>query len=308
MRRFLVFLFFMAGLVGCGPKAEATPTLGKARPYQTMAPTQTYTIIPAMTGIILSTPTIFTYIVKPGDTFSSIARRNGIPLEALQAANPGIPPSALSVGIKLVIPAGMPVTGEPTPTPAPLLVRQARCWSETTGGLWCFALVQNDLAETLENISVRFTITDSSGKELVSQNAYGLIDILPPNASMPLVAHFVPPVQADVGLRVQVLIATRLLPADTRYLPVRLENTLVSVDASGRTANVSGRVVLSGKDSANTLWVLASAYDGAGNVIGVRRWESTSALTAGSPVSFDLPVSSVGPGIMRVEFLTEARP
>ncbi len=110
------------------------------------------------------------------------------------------------------------------------------------------------------------------------------------------------------ALRVQVLTAIRLLPGDTRYLPVRLENTLVSVDASGRTAEVSGRVVLTGTGTANTLWVLASAYDAAGNVVGVRRWESASALTADAPVPFDFPVSSVGPGIARVEFLAEARP
>jgi hypothetical protein len=54
--------------------------------------------------------------------------------------------------------------------------------------------------------------------------------------------------------------------------------------------------------------VLASAYDAAGNVIGVRRWESTAALNADAPVSFDFPVSSVGPGIAKVEFLAEARP
>jgi hypothetical protein len=89
---------------------------------------------------------------------------------------------------------------------------------------------------------------------------------------------------------------------------VRLENTLVSVDASGETADISGRVMLTGAGTVNTLWVLASAYDAAGNVIGVRRWESASALNADASVTFDFPVSSVGPGIARVEFLAEARP
>jgi LysM repeat protein len=273
-----------------------------------MVATRTFTILPALTGILLPTPTTFTYTVVQGDTLSSIAQRTGVSLEALQAANPGISPAALSVGTKLVIPAGNHVAGEPTPTPAALPVQQARCWPETTGGLWCFALVQNSYAETLENLSAQFALSDSSGQEFANQIAYGLLDILPPGASMPLVAHFTPPAQADVRVRVQVLTATRLLPGDTRYLPVRLENTLVSLDASGRTANLNGLVLLSGKGTANTLWVLATAYDKDGDVVGVRRWESASALTANAPVSFNLPISSVGPEITRVEFLAEARP
>ena len=91
---------------------------------------------------------------------------------------------------------------------------------------------------------------------------------------MPLAFHFPPPVQPDVSLRVQVLTAIRLLPGDTRYLPVMLEDTLVSVAASGQTAQVTGDVVLTGAGTASTLWVLATAYDTAGNVVGVRRWDS----------------------------------
>ena len=78
----------------------------------------------------------------------------------------------------------------------------------------------------------------------------------------------------------------RLLPGDTRYLPVSLENTLVSVEADGRSAEVSGRVRLTGTGTANTLWVLASAFDSAGNVVGVRRWESAAALNASAPGRF----------------------
>jgi LysM repeat protein len=239
---------------------------------------------------------------------SGIAQRYGVTLEALLAANPGVQPTALSVGTKLVIPTGLEISGEPTPTPASLPVLQARCWPEVDGGQWCFALVQNDYAETLENLSAQFTLLDPSGRELASQIVYGLLDILPPDASMPLAAHFAPPAPADAGLRAQVLTAIRLLPGDKRYLPVMLENTLVSVEASGRTALVTGRVILTGAGTANTLLVLATTYDAAGNVVGVRRWDSPSALMADVPVFFDFLVSSVGPEIARVEFLAEARP
>jgi LysM repeat protein len=308
MRRCLACLFVLLTLAACGQAAGATPVLGTPVPYQTVPPTLTPTVIPALTEAFLPTPTTFTYTVVQGDTLTSIAQHTGVTLEALLAANPGVSATTLSVGTRLVIPTGNPVPGEPTPTPATLPVQQVHCWPERTGGLWCFALVQNDYAEMLENLSAQFALLDSSGQQLTSQVVYGLLDILPPGASMPLAAHFIAPVQADAAVRVQVLTAIRLLPGDTRYLPVALEDTLVSMDASGQTANVAGTVVLAGTGTANTVWVLASAYDAAGNVIGVRRWESATALTAGAPVPFDFSVSSVGPGIARVEFLAEARP
>jgi hypothetical protein len=176
------------------------------------------------------------------------------------------------------------------------------------GGLWCFALLQNKYADTLENLSALFTLQDASGQELASQTAFGLLDILPPGQSMPLAIHFAPPVQANVSVRVQLLTAIRLLPGDVRYLPAIAENTLVRVDASGRTAQVTGRVVLTEAGTVKTLWVLATAYDRAGNVVGVRWWDSSSDLTSDASLSFDFSVFSVGPDIDRVEFLVEARP
>lgn len=310
MRRSLACLSLFLALAACGHEAQATPTrLATAEPFQTVAPTQTPTLLPTSTGILIPpTPTIYTYMVVRGDTLSSIAQKAGVSLEALLAANPGLSPAALAVGTKLVIPTGKPIPVEPAPTPAPLPVRQAQCWPETTGGLWCLALVENGSAETLENISARFDLLDSNGQELTSQVIYGLLDILAPGKSMPLAAHFAAPVQSDASLRVQVLTAIRLLPGDARYLPVSLENTLTSVDASGRTAEVSGRVLPDGNGTVKMLWVLASAFDQAGNLVGVRRWDFPTTLTLAAPFAFDFQVSSVGPGIARVEFLAEARP
>ncbi len=45
-----------------------------------------------------------TYVVKPGDTPSSIAEAEGVDLDDLLAANPDVDPNALSVGDELKIP------------------------------------------------------------------------------------------------------------------------------------------------------------------------------------------------------------
>lgn len=311
MLRWITCLIVLMTLAACGQKATPTPAVGTPAPYLAPAPTPTpgpTTVAPAVTGISQPSPTPASYSVVQGDTLSGIAQRNGVTLDALLAANPGISPSALVVGTRLVIPGGSQATGEPSPTPAAAQVEQARCWPETSGGLWCFGVLQNNYAETLENLSAEFSLVDGSGQESASQAAFGLLNILPPGKAMPLAVHFAAPVQAGVRLSVQVLTAIRLTPGDRRYLPVELENSLVTLEASGRSAEVSGRVRLSGAGTAKTVWLLATAYDAAGEVVGVRRWESSGALTAEAALPFDFAVFSAGPEIARVEFLAEARP
>ena len=46
------------------------------------------------------------YVVVKGDSLAKIAKKNGVTLKALQAANPGVVPTKLKVGQKLTIPAG----------------------------------------------------------------------------------------------------------------------------------------------------------------------------------------------------------
>lgn len=47
----------------------------------------------------------FQYVIRSGDTFYSIARRYGISVEALVAANPGVDPDRLRVGQVICVPA-----------------------------------------------------------------------------------------------------------------------------------------------------------------------------------------------------------
>jgi LysM repeat protein len=60
--------------------------------------------------IAAAPPTVETagseYVVVHGDTLGKIAKRCGVTLSALKAANPGIEPTKLKVGQKLTIPAG----------------------------------------------------------------------------------------------------------------------------------------------------------------------------------------------------------
>jgi hypothetical protein len=276
-------------------------------PYQTGTPRPTATLIPPLTTPKLPTTTPIIYTIKMGDTLSAIAARYHVPVEALLTANPGIQAGALVVGKTLIIPTGIQATGVALPTPAEAPITQAHCYPDAAGGAWCFVLLQNPYAEALENPSVQLTLLDPDGQELTSQITYGLLDIIPPGRSMPLTAYFPPPVQADVQVRAQVLTVVRLLAGDQRYMDGAVENTLVALDSSGRTALVSGQVVIHGDQTPASLWVLAVAYDGVGNIVGLRRWEPDEAPTGEEPVRFEFQVFSAGPAIERVEFLAEVK-
>lgn len=291
-----------------GSEGESTPPLAALTPYVTLSPSPAYTQPAARTEVQLPTPTPLEYVIAAGDTLEAIAARYGVTLEALLAANPGIQPNLLIVGTPLVIPTGTLPQGESTPTPAALPLLQARCWPEGTGGLWCFALLQNGYAEALENLTVLFTLVDADGQVLATREATAPLNLLPAGEKMPIGAHFPAPIDLLAVPHVQVLTATRLLPGDARYLPVMLENTLLSLNPGGRSAQVSGRVLLTQPEpGAATLWVLAVAYDRDGTLVGFRRYKGMP-FTAAEGASFDFLVSSLGPAIDHVELLLEARP
>ena len=75
------------------------------------------------------------------------------------------------------------------------------------------------------------------------------------------------------------------------------------------SAQASGKVVLNtNKAKASKVWIAAIAYDLAGDVVGLRRWESNTSLSSGAGLNFAFDVYSISEPISRVEMLAEARP
>jgi hypothetical protein len=175
--------------------------------------------------------------------------------------------------------------------------------------MWCFVLVHNDFPDLMENLSAQVTLVDANNAALASQAALLPLNILPPNTSLPLSVFFRPEVPFDARPQVQVLTAIRLLPDDERYVPATVNNTLVQVNADGRSATVRGMVFSQSQERvAGSVWVAGTAYDEAGRVVGVRRWEWDDGLAAGGSIPFEFMISSIGGKITRVEFAVEARP
>ena len=312
----LTFHFFL--LIACAPQqAESTSLPVDLIPFatSTRSPSLASGTKQTPEGLVaaetpLPSPTPFKYTVQTGDTISSIALKFGVSIDDLQAANPEISPNAMSVGQVLNIPSSPDnPSGEPTPTPALFTVQQIECYPTTDKGMWCFVLVHNDFSDFMENVSAQVTLVDENNATLVSQTALLPLNILPPNTSLPLAVFFPPEIPLDAKPQVQVLTAIQLLPNDERYLPTTINNTLVTVNGDGRSARVSGQVLLPSQAGvASQVWVAGTAYDDAGRVVGVRRWESSAGLPPGGSLPFEFMVSSIGGRIARVEFAVEARP
>jgi LysM domain-containing protein len=104
-----IALFFLPQFLGLGGTPSTgdrtTPRPGSAGPSGSLEPTP----VPA--------PTPQVYVVKSGDTMSSIAKQLGVPLDALIAANreehPN--PDTLQIGDQLIIPSSPP-GGSPSPS------------------------------------------------------------------------------------------------------------------------------------------------------------------------------------------------
>ncbi len=310
--RLNLFFAFLFLLTACAPQAtQSKPQPSDLIPYLTA----TQAPLPTPEGLVpLTTPlpslTPFTYTIKAGDSMSVIANKFGVKLDDLQAANPEILPNAMSVGQVLKIPSNPDNPfGEPTPTPAPFVVQQIACYPTADKGMWCFVLAYNDSPDFMENVSAQVTLVDSNNNFIASQAALLPLNILPPNTALPMTVFFSPDIPIDAKPQVQVLTAIRLLPNDERYIPATINNTLVQVDADGHSAQVSGQVLSQSQTSvAHQVWVAGTAYDEAGRVIGVRRWESSESLSAGGSLPFEFLISSIGGKIAKVEFAVEARP
>lgn len=104
----LIVLAIWQGVSG-NRTVTSTPTPDVLARVASLLPTSTATLPPS--------PTPITYIVKDGDTLSSIARAHGITLEELMAANGLRDPNRIAVGQVLVLPIMEASEGELTVTP-----------------------------------------------------------------------------------------------------------------------------------------------------------------------------------------------
>lgn len=287
----------------------ATASLTPA-PHPILTPTRP---LRSPTPLPSPTPTPRTHIVQRGEDLFGIALRYGLSLDALLAANPTVTPQFLSVGTVLRIPAAVPTPDPnhpPTPTPIGLEIDLPQCYPTANGGLWCFTRVHNPQTFAVEGVTAQFRRRDAASGEIQAQTTAPLLNRLPAGDALPLAAYFPPPLPPAYQVDAEILTALPI-PEDTpRYLEAQVEDLHQTIAPDGLGVTLEGHVLLAPgiTQPAQQVWVLGVAYDATGQVVGVRRWESTVPLAPGERLSFRLLVYSAGPPIARAEAWVEARP
>jgi murein DD-endopeptidase MepM/ murein hydrolase activator NlpD len=303
MRYFLPLIFLLAA---CSPAPTATVLLETIPPSATPLPSPTFTpnvLVIIETPVPTSTP--FAYVIQSGDTFSELAEKFKVSQDALREANPDIQPNSMGIGQTILIPdpASLLPSGA-TSTPAPVPVTQTICHPTADGGAWCFALLQNNTADYLGNVSAQVTLFNVSGETVASQSAFLPLDILPPNTSLPVFAFF-PGAPADATMQIQILSA---VPSNgAGYLSASLNNIVTQIGWNGLTAKVSGEIYLPAESKAATQTRIAAvAYDKGGQVTGLKIWDGGS-MQPGEKAVFSFQVASLGAAIDRVEYVIQSR-
>ena len=320
IKHLLAVLGLLFTLAAC-TAAPVLPTATATRPGNlTPYPSATASITPSPTSgdtptpLPSPTPTPITYTVKKGDDLYGIAIRFKVSLQDLLAANPTVTPNLMSVGTVLIIPASagaaptVPVE-ELVPTPVGLDLGTPNCLPEASGGVWCFLPVTNRESFAVENVTAVLSIVDAAGVQLPAQTVYPLLNLLAPGATLPLLAFLPAPVALPLQASAELASAVPVPDNPVRYLALAKPSPQIQIAADGLSAAVSIRLSLAVSTAqASQIWLLAVAYDVAGRMVGVRRWESPSPLGAKGSLEAALTLYSAGDPITRVEILTEARP
>jgi LysM repeat protein len=298
MRKIIILALFISACAN--PNQPFTDV--SLQPYLTNTPQNTNTpniLLIETTPLPTSTPHI--YIVEQGDTFSEIAEKFKISISDLRAANPNVSPNTMSIGETLIIPDPSAIfAAASTPTPIPVPITQTVCHPDSSSGLHCFALIQNNTANILKNVSVKINLLDESNQVIASQSAFTPLDFIAPNSSLPVYIYF-PNVNQNVNPQVQLLSAFE--GNSSNYIQANINNSITEID--GNYATVNGQMYVS--QPANQLWIVAVAYDKNNTVVGMKRWEG-GALSVEALSPFQFSVASLSVEIEAVEFFIQAKP
>jgi LysM repeat protein len=294
------------------PSAAVTPQL-QFTPYA--SPTAAPTLTP---GFSAGTPTPFpsptatprVHTVSRGQDMGGIAFLYGITIKALMDANPDVDPRFMSVGTQLLIPAASEPAADvvPSPTPVGVLLGRLNCLRGGDEGAWCFVEVQNPQNTDVESVSVLVRAMNLESGEQQAQTAFSPLNRIPAGGTLPLAAYFPPPLAEKLDFGLELLTALPVPVDSQRYLAVEASEPVVEITPDGKSAAVNLELRVNGEQTAQVVWAAAGAFNARGELVGVRKWESTQALAPGGLLPVGFVVYSSGGEIERVQVWVEARP
>ena len=304
----LILACRVIGLPGANTPAPAPSASPSPLPLASVTPSPTLIVFTPMP--LTPSPEPHVYVVRKGDTISTIAYGIGLKVEDILAANPGLDAQFITPGQQIVIPAlvgGKPVL--PQPTLVPVRLDMPECYPSADGGLWCVSSAYNGSGDFVEGLRVLFTLHAVDGSPLQSLPAIPPLERLAPGKTLPLIIFFPPPVNDVKGVSLDLLSALAGRTAAARFVDVAIQVDEVRVEEAGKRAIVKGQLAVSGRDlRAKSIKIAATGYDQNGRVMGVKIWENAEALANNKPQVFTLTVYSLGRPVEHVDVQGEAKP
>ena len=289
------------------PDSVNTPIPATATLQPSSTPTITATATLAKTATALPSPTSTprSHQIKLGETMGGIAWQYGVPLDALIALNPDINPYAMKVGETVLIPAETltPANQTPVPTTIAMPVDSLTCTRMPDDGVRCFAWVQNTLDTALENVSISVNIADLEASQVFARQADAPLNVLLPGDKMPFTVYFPPEIPQPFQFSAQLSSAIPLDDPTGRYQPLNLNDVVIDISKEADMATVSGSFTT--ESPVSSVRIAAAAVNSAGEIIGLRIWQSDGAGIE-DQTAFELQVYAVSGSIDQVLIFSEA--
>jgi len=230
-----------------------------------------------------------------------------VSLDELKTMNPDVNPNIMIVGTDLLIPVA---TLQPTnltlePTPILLPLDGLNCLPDAEGGAWCFVWANNTSSEAYENVTIGFNLADLQATQVFSRQGTAPLNVLLAGEKIPVALYFSDAVPQPFQKSAQFVSAVPYNPDSGRYLPINVE---VSSDIStleGQLITIAGEFTLD--EPASNVTIVAVALDEQGNLIGLRRWQSSLSEPANQG-EFKIDLAAVSGKIAEYLLFAEAQP
>lgn len=271
--------------IGVSFATRAVPTTAVIQTTPTPLPTATAT--PTATPVIVQ--------IAAGDTILGIALQRGTTVEEILALNPGIVPENLQIGQSVILPppaTAIALAAQGTAVPLQVAVSKIHAYKTPIGSLWLLGEVTNEGSDPVENIQVEIGLLAANGRSLGSTTAWVATSIILPNERGPFAVLIDEPHADFVQPAVSVVGGQHLVELGTRYMGVTLVNSEMILRDGG--AVLSGFVRNDGEEAARNVQLIATFYDGQGNVIGFQQQRVVERLDVGEERPFRL--ESTPPG------------
>ncbi len=293
-----MFKFWIPVVAAAENSAKNCGTINRMKPFQAI-------VLFLFLLIHIHPVAAETYIVEKGDTFSVIAFENGLTVDQLAAANPGVDPLLLHIGDALIIPPSDETAyNDFLQELYSAYVQEVgtECFVLPSQRVSCISRVHNPGDRAVTNLSLKIDLADGSGRHMEAFSGLSMSQLLP-GEELPVLFHLTEPSTTFTSFTIELSVLDFDLYEET-VNSFRIPDTewIYSSTVVGDGLSAAVHVALDGYGSLaeKEINLFAAAYRADGSPVGVRAWHGVP------QPAYDLTVYSLSDPIHSVKVWAEA--